>query len=167
MQILELLDFEFTSTETSAASAVWGLTSLVFLIIGGLAGDRFSKPVALASFTVIKVAALAALFLSGSLTALYLSAALLGMSEGGRIPIRVSLLADYFGTNSFATILGLFGFFAGLLTVAMELVAPLVDGFLGKAGELVILAVVSLLGALCFLTATPPKLRDFKVYETA
>ena len=103
-EILKLTDFVGSLRASQAEVMVLLPTSFVFLLVGGVLGDRYSKPVVLASFTALQVVAWPALLLSGSPAVLYLSVALLAMSEGDRTPIRVAILADYFGTESLATI---------------------------------------------------------------
>ena len=134
-------------------------------------GDRFPKSLALAAFTTLQLVAWGALFFSGSPVALYLSAAFLGMSNGGRTPIRVAILADYFGTGSLATILGLFGFFAGLIPFIFGPLAWGFDFFVVPSGGLLyetqggfigflIPAGFTLLATILFLRAVPPQPTD-------
>ena len=152
-----LATLEILETDTALASVLLGLTSLVFVLVGGLVGDRFSKSVALACFTALQVAALAALVFVGSPSGLILSAVALGISQGGRSPIRVAILADYFGTNSLATILGLFGFFTGLTALIGSALAGWLYDTQGNVTAFLILAGLTLLGAFCFLTARAPQ----------
>ena len=127
VEILRLADFTLDPRDTTVVLVILSLTTLVFLLVGGIVGDRFPKSLALAAFTALQLVAWGALSFSGSLVALYLSAAFLGMSNGGRTPIRVAILADYFGTGSLATILGLFGFFAGLISFILGPLALVLD----------------------------------------
>ena len=153
MQILEITD-DATSAGIPAATA---LASVAFYPVGGLVGDRFSKPAALACFTALQVLAWAALVYYGSVAALYLSVVSLGISTGGRTPIRVAILADYFGTASLATILGLSGLFVGLVILVGEPLGELLYITQGETVGFVALVGLTLLGALCFLKARPPE----------
>ena len=130
-----------------------------FALVGGLLGDRVPKSAALASFTALQIVAWTAAGLVGSPSALYLSAVALGMSRGGRSPITVAILADYFGTNSLATILGLFGFFKGL-TGFIGGLAGLVYYTQGSIVGFLTLSGLTLLGAFFFLGARAPQARD-------
>ena len=138
---------------------VLSTATLGFALVGGLVGDRVPKSVALATFTALQVVAWTAAALVGSQPALYLSAVVLGISHGGRAPLRVAILADYFGTNSLATILGLFGFFAGLTGVTGSL-AGLIYYTQGSIVGFLTLSGLTLLGALSFLGARPPRESD-------
>ena len=154
-ELLDLVEFTSAYTEGSVAVVSMALVSLVFLLVGGLAGDRFSKRVVLVSFAVLQVVGLLVASFSGNLATLTVAAVLLGMSEGGRIPVRVAILADYFGTDSLATILGVFGLVAGVITLAAgPLAGSFYDAREGPSGTLV-LAAVPLLAALLFWTARP------------
>ena len=143
----------------TALMLVLSTSTLGFALVGGVLGDRVPKSVALASFTALQVVAWAAAALVGSQPALYLSAVVLGMSRGGRSPLRVAILADYFGTNSLATILGLFGFFAGLTGFTGGL-AGLIYYTRGGLAAFLILSGLTLLGAFAFLSARAPQLPD-------
>ena len=141
-------------TET-APTLVISAATLGFALVGGLVGDRVPKSVALASFTALQVVAWAAAAFGGSQPALYLSAVALGISRGGRSPLRVAILADYFGTNCLATILGLFGLFAGLTGFTGGF-AGLIYYTHGSIVGFLTLSGLTLLGAFAFLCAHPP-----------
>ena len=149
MEVLGLGDSAF-------ASVLLGIVSFVFLLVGGLVGDRFSKSTALACFTSLQVVAWAALTFGESSAALYLSAVALGISIGGRTPIRVAILADYFGTNSLAVTLGLFGFFVWLTALVGGSLAGLLYETQGDVPGFLFLAGLTLLAAFLFLKADPP-----------
>ncbi len=159
MEILNRLDTTPLDTPltTAAALAVFGLASLVSYPLGGLVGDRFSKSPALACFTALQVVAWAAMAFVGSSPAVYVSAIALGISRGGRGTLRVAILADYFGTVSLATILGLFGFFAGLMAVIGDPLAGRLYDTQGDAVGFLILAGLTLLAAFSFQGARPPQ----------
>ncbi len=143
----------------TALMLVLSTSTLGFALVGGVLGDRVPKSAALATFTALQVVAWAAAALVGSQPALYLSAVVLGMSRGGRSPLRAAILADYFGTNSLATILGLFGFFAGLTGFTGAL-AGLIYYTLRGIVAFLILSGLTLLGAFAFLSARAPQLPD-------
>lgn len=143
----------------TALTLVLSAATLSFALVGGLVGDRVPKSVALASFTALQVVAWAAAAFAGSQPALYLSAVVLGISRGGRSPLRVAILADYFGTNSLATILGLFGFFAGLTGFTSAL-GGLIYYTQGSIVGFLTLSGLTLLGAFAFLNACAPQSPD-------
>ena len=121
-------------------------------------GDRISKSTALACFTALQVVAWVAMAVVGSLPALYVAAVALGISKGGRTPLRVAILADYFGTASLAFILGLFAFFSGLSTFVGQIAGGVLYHTQGGAVGFMILAAISLVSTFCFLKARQPQL---------
>ena len=161
MEILRLGDFAnlgFASSLLARVTTTSVITSFVFYPVGGLVGDRFSKSTALACFTALQVVAWVAMAVVGSLPALYVAAVALGISKGGRTPLRVAILADYFGTASLAFILGLFAFFSGLLTFVGQIAGGVLYDTQGGAVGFMILAAISLVSTFCFLKARQPQL---------
>ena len=138
---------------------VLSTSTAVFALVGGVLGDRVPKAAALASFTALQIVAWAAAALVGSQPALYLSAVVLGMSRGGRSPLIGAILADYFGTNSLATILGLFGLVMGL-TGFISGLAGWVYYTQGSIVGFMTLTGLTVLGAFFFLSARAPQARD-------
>ena len=138
---------------------VLSTSTVVFALVGGLLGDRVPKSAALAFFTALQILAWAAAALVGSQPALYLSAVVLGMSRGGRSPLRVAIFADYFGMNSLATILGMFGFFMGLAGFISGL-AGLVYYTQGSVVGFLTLSGLTILATIFFLIARPPQVPD-------
>ena len=157
--ILNIPDAANSSRDAFAFAIVAStLTALVFYPVGGLLGDRYSKSSSLACFTALQVVAWAALMFAGSLVAFYLAAVALGLSLGGRTPLRVAILADYFGTSSLATILGLFGLFSGVIAF---IAAPLAEFFYDSQQDptaRLIAVAVTILAAFLFWKARPPQL---------
>ena len=164
VEVLTLTDLAIASGFSGRVSAfavtILGLTSFLFLPVGGLVGDRLSKSAALAAFTVIQLVGWVVLYFSGITAALYLSAVFLGMSKGGRTPISIAILADYLGTGSLPVILGLFGLFSGVIAYgAIPMAGFLYDiqGQGGFAGFLVGTGMI-LIAVLLFWKASPPPL---------
>ena len=144
-------------TDTGLA-LVLSASTLGFTLVGGLVGDRVSKSAALACFTAVQVVAWAARAFIGGPSALYLSAVVLGMSRGGRSTLRVAILADYFSTNSLATILGLFGLFTGLIFTGAFVGSKYYTQ--GSIVGFLILSAVTLLAAFSFVKARAPQVPD-------
>ncbi len=115
IELEKALGSEDATVERAIASALIRLASLLSMLVAGLLGGRVSKSSLLALFAAFQVVGLALFAIVDSSAASYFCAAALAIGEGGRTPLRVSILADYFGTDSLATILGLFGYFAGLM----------------------------------------------------
>ena len=140
----------------SGSGAAW------FYLVGGLVGDRVPKSSALAFFTLLQAVGVALLAFAGSLTLLYVAGVLLGIGQGGRTPVGVAILADYFGMDSFGKILALSSLFAVL---PLLIAPPLMIGWMydvqgSYTVGFLILAVLTLPGAFFFLQARPPQLLE-------
>ena len=148
----------FQVQHTAFVVAVYTGVAMVFQLVGGFAGDRISKRVALAAFSATQAAGVLLLVLADSLAMFYVFAIVFGMGFGGRNPLTVAIRADYFGTASFGKILG-------LSTVPMNLLlliaSPLAGWLRDVQGDytdaFLLLAALNLAGAVCFLTAARPR----------
>ena len=142
--------------------------AIVFQFLGGWAGDRIPKNVALFIFTGIQGLGVVFLTLGSSLVYFYAFAVLFGIGFGGRTPLTTAIRGDYFGRASFGKILG-------LSTVPMNillLVAAPMAGFMrDELGDydlaFLLLAGLNLLGAFLFLIARRPKLPGLVKAEAA
>ncbi len=151
-----------TSADWQVFGSIQSTVAIVFYLAGGLAGDRVAKHKAMAFFTLLQVAGFAmltVLTVASSLPAFYLAGALLGMGTGGRLPLNVATLADYFGLDSFGKILAFSILFSRLLAEFSG--PPVVWWLYDTQGSYLIpilaLAGMSLLGAFLFLKARPPQ----------
>ncbi len=130
---------------------------LVGQVSGGYLGDRLNKRFICA---VCMLAHASGLLLVTFATAWWMVAgfaALHGFAWGCRAPLMVALRADYFGTTSFGTILGLSTLVAMLgMAGGPMLVGHLADVSGNYQGGLSLLAGLALVGSLFFLAAFPP-----------
>ena len=167
---LLMVDKGYTGEDAGLVVAAYTGVAMLFQLVGGYAGDRMSKRMALAFFTSVQAAGVLVLVLviAGSLPMFYLFAVLFGAGFGGRNPLTVAIRADYFGTASFGKILG-------FSTVPMNLLLLTASPFAGWMSDrygnyelaFVILAGLNLLGALCFLASARPRPRGPYATETA
>ena len=157
-------DKGFTRQDTSFFLSLYIFVSLWSQLVGGFVGDRVPKSYALAFFTVLQTVGLLLAVIADSRAGMYLFAALMGLGVGGRSPVTVAILADYFGTGSLGKILGFSAFPIALLL----LLAVPFAGWIGDVrGEytiaFVVLAALNLAGAVCFLLARRPGPRSPQV----
>ena len=115
-----------------------------------------SKSSALALFTGVQTLGLVVLALTGSRPWFFTAAMMIGMGTGGRTPLTVAALADYFGTESLGKTLGLFALFSGLLAYLGGPYTSSVGILLGDHETLLVFAGLSLVGVVCFLKAQRP-----------
>ena len=155
---LLMVDQGYTGQDAGWVVSVYTGVAMVFQLVGGYAGDRMSKRVALAFFTVIQAGGVLILVVANSLPMFYLFGILFGAGFGGRNPLTVAIRADYFGTGSFGKILG-------FSTVPMNLLLLIASPFAGWMFDqygsydlaFLILAGLNVIGAVCFLVASRPR----------
>jgi OFA family oxalate/formate antiporter-like MFS transporter len=115
---------------TIAALAVTGMTlcSLIGRIGFGMLGDFANKRFLIAASLGLQAVGL---FVFSTISAdrlwlLILFLLTFGPGYGGPIPLRPALMADYFGTKNFGTIMGL----SGVVSMAGGLVSPVLAGWI-------------------------------------
>ena len=133
---------------------------LVGQVVGGYLGDRFDKRLICVLCMVAHCAGLLLVAFAVDLWMVVLFAALHGVAWGIRGPQMVALRADYFGPSSFGTIMG----FSSLVVMLGMSGGPIVAGYMADvSGDyqsgFTLLALMALVGSLCFLLARPPRRR--------
>ena len=154
---LLLKDKGFDVQTTGWIVMVYTATAMIFQLVGGYAGDRGPKNIALFIFTTIQAAAVVVLTLASTLLMFYLLAVLFGMGFGGRNPLTTAIRGEYFGRASFGRILG-------LSTVPMNvllLIGSPMAGYMRDAQgsydmAFLLLAGLNFLGGVLFLFARKP-----------
>ena len=126
-------------------------------IVGGYLGDRYDKRIISMACMLGHTSALLLLAFATSELMVVAFAVIHGISWGTRGPLMVALRADYFGTKAFGMIMGI----SSLVVMFGMMGGPIIGGLLSDYyGNFVysfaIIALVSLLGAICFYFATPP-----------
>ena len=127
-------------------------------LCGGYLGDRFDKRIICAVCMVAHAGGLLLVTHATTFAMVFGFTLLHGLGWGTRGPLMVALRADYFGPGSFGTIRG----FSSLIVMLGMSSGPIFAGVMAdlqgdyKLG-LSIIAGLSLLGAFCFLAATPPE----------
>jgi len=148
----------------SVASVIVALMTgfqLLGQLSGGYLGDLFNKRFICAACMFGHTGGLLLLTYADSLLAVVAFTVLHGLGWGILGPLMVSLRADYFGATSFGTIMG----FSSLIVMLGMSSGPIVAGYMAdltgnyQAG-FTLLALLSLLGSVCFFAATPPQKRS-------
>jgi MFS family permease len=149
---------------TVQAGVVFGFVTgvqLIGLFLGGYLGDRFDKRILCIACMVGHVIGLIAVTWSTGLASLAVFVIFHGFSWGVRGPQMVALRADYFGTNSFGTIMGI----SSLIVMIGMTGGPLICGYLFDVYgnyeiAFTVIAALSLCGSVCFWAARPPVARN-------
>ena len=145
----------------TAAFVITGYTavSMFSQLVGGYAGDRVPKRIALFVFTWIQASGIFLLtFGPPTLLVAYGFALLFGIGFGGRNPLTVSIRGEYFGRSSFGKIMGLSQVPMNLLLLAAPVFAGVVRDVTGEyTFAFAVLASLNMLGGVLFLLARNPR----------
>ena len=140
-----------------------GMVSLVMAcqilgqMIGGYLGDRYDKRYICIMCMIGHTSALLLLAFASNDLMVIAFAVIHGVSWGARGPLMVALRADYFGTRAFGMIMGISSLVVMLGMMGGPIVGGLLSDYYGNfVYSFAIIALVSLLGAICFYFATPP-----------
>ncbi|MBI2886127.1 MAG: MFS transporter [Chloroflexi bacterium] len=161
--IIYFTDVGFEPQLAANIFAVYAVTSAVFRVVVGWAGDRVNKRFLLTGAWVVQVIGL--FFLANVHTVLDVVPFILVFAPayGGTVPLRGALQGEYFGRKYFGTISGLIR----VVDLAGNVAGPVAVGWaFDNAGGVEgyrlafrAIAVLNLLGALAILAAAPPALR--------
>ena len=149
---------------TQAASVVTLMTAMTVIgqVGGGFMGDRVNMRLIMVSCMLGHAAGLLLLAFATSLWMVIAFAVLHGLAWGARVPVIIAVRAEYFGAQSFGTIMG----FSSLIVMLGMIVGPIFAGVMyDRTGSyeagFTVLAVFAALGLLFFVFSPkpPPPLR--------
>ena len=152
---------EYSTATAGTVVTLMTVAMMVSQVGGGALGDMVNKRYALMVCLLGHAAALFGMAFATNIWLVALFAMLHGASWGARVPIVISIRADYFGRKSYATIMG---FSSMIMTMGM-MTGALFTGFVTDRTNdytlaFAILATLSALGSLLFLAAKPPPLPE-------
>ena len=110
--------------EAAAVVTVVTVTNVLSRIAGGWLGDRFNARVVLIACLLGHAAALLILTYATAFWMILLFAILHGSAWGIRVPVIISMRADYFGARSYGMIMGM----SSLVIMAGSILGPLLAG---------------------------------------
>ena len=151
----------YSLANASLVVALLTVFQLLGLISGGYLGDRLNKRLICVVCMFAHAGGLLLVTYAESFAVVLMFVVLHGLAWGARGPLMVSLRADYFGAASFGTIMGV----SSLVVMLGMSAGPIVAGYLADVtGDyqygFTLLALLSLLGSVCFFFATPPRQPD-------
>ena len=128
-----LLDYKIDIWLASAAAGAVAIGDIAGRVSIGIVGDRFSKKLLLAISFAIQILGVGALALinadfmgiSWGLLPLPVFVMGFGLGFGASIPLRLAILADYFGRRSYGSIVGIVSSVSAVFGIA----GPLLVGF--------------------------------------
>ena len=128
---------------------------------GGFVSDRLDKRTVIVVCMIGHVVALVGLAFTTSLAVIAFLVAVHGLAWGVRGPLMAAIRADYFGRQSFATIMG----FASLVAMTGMISGPLIAGvaadlFGSYRWGFLVLGIIPAFGAVFFYMARKPGVRS-------
>ena len=161
--IIFLTDVGFEPQLAANIFAVYAVTSGVFRVLVGWAGDRVNKRYLLTGAWVVQVIGLFLLANVNTTLDMVPFILVFAPAYGGAVPLRGALQGEYFGRKHFGTIAGLIR----VVDLAGNVGGPVAVGWaFDNAGGVEgyrlafrAIAALNLLGALAILAAVPPVLR--------
>ena len=147
----------FTLQEASFVGGAMPLLQFVGQLAGGVLGDRMNKRILASGAMVGHMIGLLLLTYATSRWMIWLFVPFHGLAWGIRGPLMQALRADYFGSTSFAKIMGL----SSMIVMLGMMAGPLVAGILADATDsyrtgFTVLALMAGAGMIFFVLATPP-----------
>ena len=145
---------------TALVIPTYTVAATIFYLVGGLAGDRLPKRTVMALFVALQAVGMALLPFAGSLPVYFLATVIMGMGTGGRTPLVLAILPDYFGIPFLGRILGFQFLFASIISIPVALipVGVLLDVTGNYILALVPMQCAALVSAYLYLKARPPQL---------
>ncbi|MEZ4630045.1 MAG: MFS transporter [Deinococcales bacterium] len=144
-----------------AAGVASFLTAVTMMgqLLGGYLGDKVNKRLLVIVCMLAHTMALGLLALGQNMFSVYLFVILHGLAWGIRGPLMQSLRADYFGRRHFARIMGYSAFLVTMgVIVGPILAGVMADHFASYRLGFLVLAAIAIIGAVCFVFASRPKL---------
>lgn len=154
---------------TGHFSDLTSLMGLVWILLFGLLGDRFSKRHLLAIAIALQSISVAVLINVGNLTQLYLYMLVHGFGSG-IAPLILAMRADYFGRKAFATITVVMGFIGGIVSAGFVFLNQAILGPTRNYQAAFLLSLlIGLIAAATVIFAKRPKLLHHKLpdHQTA
>jgi len=148
----------FTLRQAGLVVALMTACQMGGQLLGGWLGDRVEKRLVCVGCMVAHGTGFLLLAFATNPVMVLGFAVLHGLGWGVRGPLMVALRADYFGATSFGTIMGL----SSVIVMLGMMLGPIVAGLMADAsgnhvGGFALLASGSLMGALLFTAAKPPR----------
>ena len=148
-----------STASAATALSTYSVALLISMVVAGFVGSRYPLTRVLAALIGVQAAGLALLALADGLALAVVAVAALATGVGASITLRVAILASHFGTSSLGKVLSWSEMPAILAAAAgVFLFGLAIDQGMNFTFNLLILAGLSLLSALCFLKAREPSI---------
>lgn len=151
---------EFSLVFVPWAIGLMSLFQLLFIVVGGILGDRERIPLRrmIFAFALLALIGLVGLLFVRTPPLIYLSVGLIGAGMGGMAPLWIVLRSVYFGRRNFGTILGIGLSARDLARFLTPSSLGLAAVFVGPAGSLYLATAAAAAGALLLALLPAPSL---------
>ncbi|MEQ8990911.1 MAG: MFS transporter [Pseudomonadales bacterium] len=155
--ILHMEELGLSRVLAASALGVAGLLGTLGRLISGVLGDRIEPRFLLAWGLALEAAGIAVLLLASHPVTAYIFASVFGLGFGLAVVATPALIANYFGSESYASLYAA----RGVLVTLMGAMAPIVAGFLyattnGYSVTFLGFAILTGVAALLVRSAKPP-----------
>ncbi|MDE2786793.1 MAG: MFS transporter [Chloroflexota bacterium] len=144
-----LLDYGYALEVGARYQLVHSVASLAFIPVGGWFGDRMPIRHALLLFTSFQLAGSAVFLVAHNAPLFYIVAMMTGAGAGGHQILVLAVIAIYFGTGRFASILGVAGALSASVSGILTFLSALGGSPVLAVAAAVILAVVGAAAYRC------------------
>ncbi len=157
LQLFLTSERNYSLQQASFVAAALPFVQLGGMALGGYLGDRINKRLIASVAMLGHAVGLLMLAWSPNVAVVALFILLHGLAWGTRGPLMQALRADYFGSSSFATIMGI----SSAIVMTGTVLGPLVAGWLADLTgtyvlAFVLLSVMTSIGMIFFVLAKPP-----------
>lgn len=157
---LLMVERGFSLGQIGTVISVQTAVSTVFILVGGIIGDRIPIRLAIFAFSLLQSIAMVILLIAETLPMFYLFTILMGIGFGGRTPLTTAIRGVYFGRSNFARITGISMIPMNIMFIAVvPYVAWMQEYITGSYTlPLATIAAVSAVGSVMFLMMGNPRL---------
>ena len=147
-----LSDRGFSAPMAASVIPVWTLMTLPSRLIFPWFADRYDIRLVYATSFLLFAIGMAGLLVASGLFAVYAAMAVYGFGQGGNVPTRPAILANYFGRTRFGTIQGIMSTVGSIGAMLGPIVTGAVFDVTGSyALGLLLLTITSLLAIACII----------------
>ena len=165
-QLTDINGANLTDSLASTILPIMAFTSFFFQMIGGLAGDKFSKRKVLPFLILIQGSSLFVLGFATTYLQSIIFVLLWGIGFGARTPMLHALRGEYFGRRHFGMILGMSSFPMMLgMMISPVIVGRIYDVYKSYEVILYFLGLTCIVASISILFATKPKPPNIGIYE--
>jgi MFS family permease len=146
--------------------ALFGIIEVCMRVFGSFIGDRVDKRYAILVYNTLQALGVVVLAVARSVPVALLFTVLFAVGHGGRGPLFVAIRGEFYGRNSFGTIMGIGNMITGISGVATPLILGVLFDIQGTYRPgLLSMAAITFVGGFLILFAVRPILPGSSVSQ--